>query len=57
MGAKSDDAKGRIKEAAGDLTDNKRLKREGQVDQAGAKVKETVDKGIDKLKGAVGDKK
>ena len=30
----TDDAKGRIKEAAGDLTDNDDLKREGKVDRA-----------------------
>jgi uncharacterized protein YjbJ (UPF0337 family) len=29
-----DEAKGRVKEAAGDLTDNKDLKREGKIDRA-----------------------
>jgi len=43
MGSKIDDAKGRAKEAAGDLTDDDDLKREGKVDQAGAKVKDVVD--------------
>ena len=57
MGARSDQTKGRIKEAAGDLTGNERLKREGKVDQAGAKVKGKVSKGIDKMKRAVGEKK
>ena len=57
MGAKSDETKGRIKEAAGDLTGNERLKRQGKVDQAGAKVKGKVDKGIDKVKDAVRGKK
>ena len=33
MGAKSDDAKGRVKEAAGDLTGDKSLKRQGQADR------------------------
>jgi uncharacterized protein YjbJ (UPF0337 family) len=51
--AQSDKVKGRLKEAAGDLTGNKRLKRKGQVDQAGAKVKEKVAEGIDKAKDAV----
>ena len=32
MDAQSDKVKGRLKEAAGDLTGNKRLKRKGQVD-------------------------
>jgi uncharacterized protein YjbJ (UPF0337 family) len=39
---KFEDMKGRVKEAAGDVTDNDDLKREGKVDQASAKVKETV---------------
>jgi uncharacterized protein YjbJ (UPF0337 family) len=57
MGAKADETKGRVKEAAGDLTGDKDLKREGQVDQAGAKVKDTVDKGVDKVKDALDGKK
>jgi uncharacterized protein YjbJ (UPF0337 family) len=48
-----DDAKGRIKEAAGDLTDNDDLKREGKADQAGAKVKEAAGKFADKVSDAV----
>ena len=51
----TDEAKGRIKEAAGDLTDDKDLKREGQVDQASGKAKEKVDEAADKLKDAVSD--
>jgi len=47
---KSEDMKGRIKEAAGDVTDNDDLKREGKVDQASAKVKETVGDVADKVK-------
>ena len=35
-----DDAKGKVKEAAGDLTDDESLKNEGKVDQATGKVKE-----------------
>jgi len=53
MGPKLDDAKGRVKEAAGDLTDDDRLKREGKLDQAGAKVKEKVEQAKDKLSDAV----
>lgn len=48
-----DDLKGRVKEAAGDLTDNKDLKREGQVDQAAGKVKEAVDDVSEKAKDVV----
>jgi uncharacterized protein YjbJ (UPF0337 family) len=45
-----DDAKGRVKEAAGDLTGNDDLKKEGKVDQAGGKAKEGVEKLTDKVK-------
>jgi uncharacterized protein YjbJ (UPF0337 family) len=43
-----DEAKGRVKEAAGSLTDDKDLKNEGKVDQAKSSVKDTVDKVADK---------
>jgi uncharacterized protein YjbJ (UPF0337 family) len=55
MGDKIDEAKGRAKEAAGDLTDDDDLKREGQLDQAGAKVKEKVDEGVDRVKERLND--
>ncbi len=45
-----DDAKGRVKEAAGDLTDDKDLKNEGKVDKATGKVKDTVGDVSDKIK-------
>ena len=43
-----DQAKGRIKQAAGDLTDNDDLKREGEVDEKAGKVKEFMDDMKDK---------
>jgi uncharacterized protein YjbJ (UPF0337 family) len=49
----ADEAKGRIKEAAGDLTGDKDLQREGKVDQAAGKAKSAVDEASDKLKEAV----
>jgi uncharacterized protein YjbJ (UPF0337 family) len=49
MGEKFDDLKGRAKEAAGDLTDDEDLKREGKVDQAKAEVKEKVGNIADKV--------
>jgi len=49
----TDEAKGRLKEAAGDLTDDDDLKREGKVDQAAGKVKEKTDEAADKVKHAV----
>jgi uncharacterized protein YjbJ (UPF0337 family) len=45
-----DEAEGRIKEAAGDLTDNKDLQREGKIDQATGKTKEAIDDTADKAK-------
>ena len=53
MGDNVDEAKGRIKEAAGDLTDDKDLKREGKIDQATSDVKEKVGDAADKVKGTV----
>ncbi len=46
----ADELKGRVKEAAGDLTDDDDLKREGKVDQGKGKVKEVVDDIGDKFK-------
>jgi uncharacterized protein YjbJ (UPF0337 family) len=44
----SDKIKGRVKEAVGVVTDNKRLKDEGRMDQAVGKVKQVVERVIDK---------
>jgi len=49
---KSDELKGRVKEAAGVLTGNKKLKREGKADQTVGKIKQKVEKVIDKVKDA-----
>ena len=45
-----DEAKGRMKEAAGDLTDDDDLKREGKADRMGASVKEKANEVVDKAK-------
>ena len=50
---KKDEAEGRIKEAAGDLTGDKGLQREGETDQAAGKVKDGVDSVADKAKDVV----
>ena len=57
MGAKSDETKGRIKEAAGALTGDDQLKREGKLDRAGGSAKgkameaaERLNEVIDKAK-------
>jgi len=60
MDINSDQAKGRVKEAAGDLTGNDKLKSEGKADQAAGDAKKVVsdvaDKAeelVDKVKDAV----
>jgi uncharacterized protein YjbJ (UPF0337 family) len=50
---RSDEAKGRVKEAAGALTGDKKLKREGKADQVVGKIKQKVEKIVDKVKDAV----
>ncbi|MEO8966366.1 MAG: CsbD family protein [Solirubrobacteraceae bacterium] len=45
-----DEGKGRIKEAAGSLTDDESLKNEGKADQAKSSVKDAVDKVADTTK-------
>ena len=48
-----DDAKGRLKEAAGNLTGDEDMKSEGKVDRAGGGVKDAVDNVASKVKDAV----
>lgn len=47
-----DDAKGRVKEAAGDLADDRDLKNEGKVDRATSTVKEGFEKAEEAVEGA-----
>jgi uncharacterized protein YjbJ (UPF0337 family) len=51
---KTDDLKGRAKQAVGDLTDDDALKREGKIDRATGSVKEAVGDAADKAKDVVG---
>jgi uncharacterized protein YjbJ (UPF0337 family) len=53
MDGKAEEIKGRVKEAAGALTGDKDLKREGKIDQAAGKAKQAVNKAIDKAKEVV----
>ena len=48
MSGKRDVVKGRLKEAAGALTGNDKLRAEGKTDQAVGKVKQVAEKAIDK---------
>jgi len=52
-GGTVDKAKGRVKEAAGDLTDDQSLKNEGKVDKASGSVKNAVGGAADKVKDVV----
>ena len=53
MSGKTDVVKGRIKEAAGVLTGNDKLREEGKADQAVGKTKQAAQKVVDKVKKAV----
>jgi uncharacterized protein YjbJ (UPF0337 family) len=50
MSGKTDVVKDRIKEAAGTLTGNDRLRAEGKTDQAVGKTKQSVQKAADAVK-------
>ena len=50
MAGTMDKAKGRVKEAAGALTDDDKLRREGRVDQLVGKMKDAAEKLIDTAK-------
>lgn len=55
MDSNTDDLKGRAKEAVGDLTDDDDLKREGQADRAGGKVKKVIESVGEKAEDLVDD--
>ena len=50
-----EDLKGRAKEAAGDLTNDDDLKREGKVDRGAAGVKDKVEGAVDSVRDKVKD--
>ncbi len=47
---KTDEAKGRVKEAAGSLTDDDKLKNEGKADRAASSIKEKTENAVDSVK-------
>jgi uncharacterized protein YjbJ (UPF0337 family) len=57
MAGKTDELKGRMKEAVGALTGDEKLKREGQMDQAAGKVKNAAAIVIDDVKTAMKGKR
>jgi uncharacterized protein YjbJ (UPF0337 family) len=57
MSGKSEEIKGRIKEASGALTGDGKLRREGKLDQATGKVKQAVEKVVEKTEDVLKDLK
>ena len=53
MAGTRDTVKGKIKQATGILIGDKKLEREGKVDEAVGTVKDSVSKVVDKLRDAV----
>jgi uncharacterized protein YjbJ (UPF0337 family) len=49
-GGRTDELKGRVKEAAGDLADDEDLKREGKLDRAAGRIKEGAKNAVDEAK-------
>lgn len=49
-----DEAKGRVKEAAGSISGDDSLKNEGKTDRAKSTAKDTVDKAAEKAKNLLG---
>ena len=56
-GHTGEDIKGRIKEAVGDITGDKALRHEGELDRASAATKKALDDVADKAKDIVAPKK
>lgn len=53
MSGKTDQVKGKAKQAAGVVTGDKRLEREGKRDRVAGGIKEKVDEVVDKVKKAI----
>jgi uncharacterized protein YjbJ (UPF0337 family) len=53
---KGEEIKGRLKEAAGDVTGDKDLQREGKIDQASAATKKTIEDAADKVEDVISPK-
>lgn len=50
-----DKVKGRIEKAAGELTNDQDLKDRGRVNETSGKIKDGVERGVDKVKDALND--
>jgi uncharacterized protein YjbJ (UPF0337 family) len=52
-----DEAKGRAKQAVGDLTDDDDMRREGKVDETAGKAKDKLGDAVDAVKDKITDRK
>ena len=52
---KIDQARGKVKQAVGDLTNDDDLKAEGEADEVAGKVQDTIGRGARKVGGAIED--
>ena len=52
MSGKAEEIKGRVKEAAGAMTDDERLKEKGRIDQASGKIKQATEHVVNKVRDA-----
>lgn len=55
MGDKTDEIKGRAKEAWGDLTDDEHLEAEGKRDRMASDVKQKAENAVDSVRDKVND--
>ena len=53
MSGKTDQIKGKAKQAAGVVTGDKRLEREGKLDRAAGGIKEKAEGVVDKVRSAI----
>jgi uncharacterized protein YjbJ (UPF0337 family) len=53
MSGAVDKAKGRVKEAVGALTGDRKLKREGKIDQTAGDVKDAADRAVERVKNSL----
>ena len=53
MSGKTDQIKGRTKQAAGVLLGDKRLEREGKVDRVAGSIKQAAEEVVDKVKSTI----
>ena len=53
MSGKTDQIKGKAKQAAGVLAGDKRLEREGKLDRAAGSIKEKAERVVDKVRSTI----